>query len=221
MIPKEALEFLKKLEKNNNRDWFEKNKPEFKKHQAQVKDFLEQVRADISASDEIEKVKLFRIYRDVRFSKNKTPYKTHYAGFLSRLGESRRGGYYIHMKPGEAFLAVGFWDPNKDDLLRIRKEIEMDASEFYEFLEQSKFKNTWGTFTGETLKTAPRGFEKDHPDIELLRRKNFVFMHPISDKEMLSKDFAKNTAKAFENSRPFLDLMSAILTTDLNGEPLI
>ena len=164
---------------------------------------------------------MFRIYRDVRFSKNKTPYKTHFSGYCSRLGKALRGSYYVHIEPGASFLGVGFWDPNKDDLLRIRKEIEMDASDFYDFLKKPSFKKTWGTFYGPTLKTAPRGFEKDHPDIELLRRKNFTFVHPLSDEEIHSRDFVENAVKAFENARPSLDLMSNILTTDSNGESII
>jgi uncharacterized protein (TIGR02453 family) len=221
MIPKESIDFLKNLEKNNNRDWFEANKPTFKKRQSEVKDVFEAIKVGLSQSDEIEKLKMFRIYRDVRFSKNKTPYKTHFSGYCSRLGQALRGSYYIHIQPGASFLGVGFWDPNKDDLLRIRKEIELDASEFYEFLKQPDFKNTWGSFTGDTLKTAPRGFEKDHPDIELLRRMNFTFVLPLKDEEVLSPDFVDNTVDAFEKARPFLDLMSDVLTTDLNGESIL
>lgn len=221
MIPKNAFEFLTDLSKNNNRDWFEKHKPEFKEHQKEVKKIFESIKEGLAKNDQIEKLKMFRIYRDVRFSKDKTPYKTHFSGYCSRLGKERRGSYYIHIQPGESFLGVGFWDPNKDDLFRIRKEIEMDASEFYEFLEDPDFKDTWGSFYGPTLKTAPRGFDKDHPDIELLRRKNFTFVHSLSDKEVLSPDFVGHTVIAFEKARPFLDLMSDVLTTDLNGEPII
>jgi len=119
------------------------------------------------------------------------------------------------------FLAVGFWDPNKEDLFRIRKEIETDASDFHELLNNKSFKNIWGNFQGDTLKTAPKGFSKEHPEIGLLRRKNFVFIHPLKDSDICSENFITNTVKAFEVSRPFLDLMSDILTTDLNGEPLL
>lgn len=220
MIVKETIDFLKKLDKNNNRDWFEANKPTFKERQADVKKVFESIKEGLSKNDKIEKLKVFRIYRDVRFSKNKTPYKTHFSGYCSRLGGALRGSYYVHIEPSASFLGVGFWDPNKDDLLRIRKEIEMDASDFYDFLENPSFKKTWGTFNGPTLKTAPRGFVKDHPDIELLRRKNFTFVHPLTDQDILSPDFVKKTVKAFEDARPFLDLMSDILTTDLNGEPI-
>jgi uncharacterized protein (DUF2461 family) len=106
-------------------------------------------------------------------------------------------------------------------LFRIRKEIETDASDFHELLNNKSFKNIWGNFQGDTLKTAPKGFSKEHPEIDLLRRKNFVFIHPLKDSDICSENFIANTVKAFEVSRPFLDLMSDILTTDLNGEPLL
>jgi uncharacterized protein (TIGR02453 family) len=220
-ISKDCLKFLNELSLNNNRDWFEANKAIFKSHQSEVKAVLELVKEGLSETDTIEKLKIFRIYRDVRFSKDKTPYKDYFSGSLSRMGQSLRGGYYIHLKPGDAFLAVGFWDPNKEDLFRIRKEIETDASDFHELLNNKSFKNIWGNFQGDTLKTAPKGFSKEHPEIDLLRRKNFVFIHPLKDSDICSENFIANTVKAFEVSRPFLDLMSDILTTDLNGEPLL
>ena len=220
-ISKDCLKFLNELSLNNNRDWFEANKATFKSHQSEVKAVLERVKEGLSETDIIEKLKMFRIYRDVRFSKDKTPYKDYFSGSLSRMGQSLRGGYYIHLKPGDAFLAVGFWDPNKEDLFRIRKEIETDASDFHELLNNKSFKNIWGNFQGDTLKMAPKGFSKEHPEIGLLRRKNFVFVHPLKNSDICSENFIPNTVKAFEVSRPFLDLMSDILTTDLNGEPLL
>jgi uncharacterized protein (TIGR02453 family) len=220
-ISKDCLKFLNELSLNNNRDWFEANKAIFKSHQSEVKAVLERVKEGLSETDIIEKLKMFRIYRDVRFSKDKTPYKDYFSGSLSRMGQSLRGGYYIHLKPGDAFLAVGFWDPNKEDLFRIRKEIETDARDFHELLNNKSFKNIWGNFQGDTLKMAPKGFSKEHPEIGLLRRKNFVFVHPLKNSDICSENFIPNTVKAFEVSRPFLDLMSDILTTDLNGEPLL
>ena len=220
-ISKDCLKFLNELSLNNNRDWFEANKATFKSHQSEVKAVLERVKEGLSETDIIEKLKMFRIYRDVRFSKDKTPYKDYFSGSLSRMGKSLRGGYYIHLKPGDAFLAVGFWDPNKEDLFRIRKEIETDASDFHELLNNKSFENIWGNFQGDALKTAPKGFSKEHPEIGLLRRKNFVFIHPLKDSDICSENFITNTVKAFEVSRPFLDLMSDILITDLNGEPLL
>ncbi|WP_435625624.1 DUF2461 domain-containing protein [Flagellimonas sp.] len=220
-ISKETLDFLKTLEKNNNRDWFEANKPEFKSHESYVKQFYSSIRENLESHDEIEKMKMFRIYRDVRFSKDKTPYKTHFAGSFSRLGAHLRGGYYLRIKPGESFAAVGFWEPNKEDLFRIRKEFEMDASDFRKTIGQDSLKSIWGEIQGDGVKTAPKGFDKEHPDIDLIKRKQFIFVRNFSDKEVLSTSFMKEVNQSFKAIRPFFDIMSDILTTNLNGESLL
>lgn len=220
-ISKGVFDFLKELKNNNNRDWFEAHKTDFKKHQSEVKSFLEAVKTNLNHHDDIEKMKLFRIYRDVRFSKDKTPYKSHFAGSFSRLGAHLRGGYYIHLKPGESLLATGFWDPNKEDLFRIRKELEMDADDFRKVINQKELKETWGELRGDELKTAPKGFDKEHPDIDLIRKKQFVFVRNLTDKEVLSPSFLDEVDKSFKSIRPYFDLMSDILTTNLNGESIL
>ncbi len=220
-ISKEALDFLKQLSKNNNREWFEINKPKFKSLEADIKEFYAQVRERLESHDEIEKMKMFRIYRDVRFSKDKTPYKTHFAGSFSRLGAHLRGGYYLRIRPGESFIATGFWDPNKEDLFRIRKEFEMDASDFRNVIEKKSLKSVWGEIQGDGVKTAPKGFDKAHPDIDLIKRKQFIFVRNFSDEEVLSNSFLEEVGKSFKAIRPFFDIMSDILTTNLNGESLL
>ena len=165
---------------------------------------------------------MFRIYRDVRFSKDKTPYKPHFAGSFSRLGKHLRGGYYLRIRPGESFLAGGFWEPNKEDLLRIRKEIEVDATEFREILEDKNFQYYFGnTFKGDELKTAPRGFDKEHPDVDLLRKKGFIAVRNFTDQEVLSPNFSSEVDNSYKALRPFFNLFSDILTTNLNGESII
>ncbi|WP_350291829.1 DUF2461 domain-containing protein [uncultured Croceitalea sp.] len=221
IIKKEAFEFLKKLEKNNNREWFTENKNTFKVHETDAKAFYNAVMENLNKHDQIEKLKIFRIYRDVRFSKDKTPYKAHFAGSFSRMGLERRGGYYLRIKPGETFLAAGFWEPNKEDLLRIRKELELDASEFRAVIDKKSFKSVWGELQGDAVKTAPKGFDKEHPDIDLLRHKQFIFVRNFADKEVLAKDFITQVDHSFKAIRPYFDLMSSILTTNLNGESLI
>ena len=125
--PKDASTFFKKLEKNNNRDWFNENKPKFKAVEAEIKTVYNSVFESLNIHDDIDKLKIFRIYRDVRFSKNKLPYKTHFGGSFHRTKPRLRGGYYLHIQPNnESFIATGFWEPNKEDLLRIRKEFEQD-----------------------------------------------------------------------------------------------
>ena len=219
---KSSLSYLKKLKKNNNRDWFSENKPTFIEAQNNAKGLYVDIRNNLEKHDEIEKFKLFRIYRDVRFSKDKTPYKAHFAGSFSRLGKQLRGGYYLRIRPGESFLAGGFWEPNKEDLLRIRKEIEVDATEFREILEDKNFQHYFGnTFKGDELKTAPRGFDKEHPDVDLLRKKGFIAVRNFTDEEVLSSNFISEVDNSYKALRPFFNLFSDILSTNLNGEHII
>ncbi|WP_439131631.1 DUF2461 domain-containing protein [Polaribacter sp.] len=219
-IEKSTFQFLKDLQKNNNRDWFTENKPTYVKAQQNSKDVFAAIHHNLQMHDEIEKSKMMRIYRDVRFSKDKTPYKSRFANSYSRLGKSLRGGYFICLEPQNSFLAGGFWEPNKEDLFRIRKEIEMDASEIRGILKdptyQKHFGNTFESF-GE-LKTAPRGFDKDHPDVDLLRKKGFIATKKFTDQEVLSEDFVAKVDESFIALRPFFNLFSDILTTNLNGE---
>ncbi len=220
-ITKEVFVFLKKLEENNNREWFAENKKEFKNIEAQVKSFYAHVMEDLKLHDDIEKMKMFRIYRDVRFSKDKSPYKAHFGGSFSRAGARLRGGYYLHLKPGDSFLATGFWEPNKEDLLRIRKELELDADEFREVINETSFKKIWGEVQGDEVKVAPKGFDKLHPNIDLIKKKQHIFVRKFTDKEVFSKDFSKKIDESFKAIRPYFDLMSSILTTNLNGESLL
>lgn len=222
VIPKETLDFFEKLAKNNDRDWFNEHKPEFKAIEAKVKSAYNHLGGLMCAHDQIEKIKIFRIYRDVRFSKNKLPYKTHFGGSFARKKPELRGGYYMHIQPNdESFIATGFWDPNKVDLLRIRKEFEMDDSEIRDILNDKTFSATWGDFVGDELKTAPKGFDRDHPAIDLIRKKQYIFIKKYSDKEVLQEDFLENVNDAFKKIRPFFDYMSDVLTTNLNGESLL
>jgi len=138
-LEKSTFQFLKDLQKNNNRDWFEEHKPTYVKAQQNAKAVFAAINEKLTAHDEIEKSKMMRIYRDVRFSHDKTPYKAHFANSYSRLGKELRGGYFLRIRPGESFLAGGFWEPNKDDLFRIRKEIEQDASEIRGITEDKNY----------------------------------------------------------------------------------
>lgn len=221
LVKKEAFDFLKQLAKNNTRDWFAANKVKFKEIEAEVKGFYAELMEQMKQHDEIEKLKVFRIYRDVRFSKDKTPYKAHFAGSFSRAGAHLRGGYYVRIKPGETFIAAGFWEPNKEDLFRIRKELESDASAFRSVINSSIFKKTWGPLIGDELKTAPKGFDKEDPNIDLIRKKQFIFVRHMNDKEVLASNFMEEVNNSFKEIRPYFDLMSDILTTNLNGESLL
>lgn len=221
-INKEVLNFLKQLKVNNNREWFEENKSVFKELESEMKAFYKQVERLMQQHDGIEKTKAFRIYRDVRFSKDKTPYKRHFAAHFVRQKPALRGGYYLHIEPhDQSFLAVGFWNPEKKDLHRIRKEIESDAEEFEAVVLDKKLQQYWGELEGEQLKTAPKGFDKAHPAIHYLNHKQFIFTTKFTDKEVLSEDFAATVNEYFQAIRPFFDYMTSVLTTDLNGVSLL
>jgi len=220
-INPDIFTFYKDLDKNNNREWFESHKPRFKALESEVKDFNEIVKYGLEETDDIEKVKMFRIYRDVRFSINKTPYKTHFGVSFHRKKPNLRGGYYMHLAPQNSFIASGFWNPNPMDLLRIRKDLEMNAQELRDIITDLKFKKAWGELKGDEVKTSPKGFNIDHPNIDLIRHKQFLFTKRFDDKSVLSSDFQKEVIKSFTTIRPFFDYMTSVLTTDLNGVSLL
>ena len=220
MVLSSSVSFFKKLKKNNNRDWFAENKPKFKELELEIKTFGEELKDRLNEFDNVDRFKLFRIYRDIRFSKDKTPFKTHFGLTWHRTKPLYRGGYYLHISPGKNFLACGFWDPNPNDLKRIRKEIEYDAKELRDIISSKEFFSVWGNLEGSELKTAPRNFDKNHPDIDLIRKKQFIFSISYSDEEVCEPQFINKLENALKMVRPFTDYMSDVLTSDENGEPL-
>ena len=217
MIKSEVLKFLNDLNSNNNRHWFNINKKRYEDSLEQIKSFTTELVELMNLHDKIENYRIFRIYRDIRFSKNKTPYKDNFGISLVREKPWLRGGYYLHIKPSDSFSAVGFWQPDKNDLFRIRKEIEIDGKEFNDMISSKLIIKNWGNLVGDSLKTNPRGFSKDHEHISILRKKSFLFKKSYSNKEVISKDFLSRLNEDFLDLRSFLDYMSNILTTDLNG----
>lgn len=220
-ISASLIQFLKQLKSNNNREWFDTNKAIFKEEEAKLKLFYNELLADLNRIDKIEKMKIFRIYRDVRFSKDKTPYNVHRSVSFSRATEKLRGGYYLRIEPGNTMMAGGFFQPNAQDLLRIRKEFEMDASEAREVFNDKNFIALFGGIEGEEVKTAPRGFDKTHPAIDLIKKKSFIATRKFSDAEVTAPDFKQKVIESYKGLRPFFDYMSAVLTTDLNGVSLL
>lgn len=220
-----SLSFLSDLTENNNREWFQDNKPAYEASHEEMIEFADRLLNEMNKHDVIEtptgKKSLFRIYRDVRFSKDKTPYKTHWAGRFRRAGADRRGGYYYHIGPDEAFVMGGFFDPNAQDLLHFRNQIASDADPLRAALQSKGFKETFGELLGEQLKTAPKGFEKDHPEIDLLRYKQYIIRHDFTRKQVNDLNFPKIMSDAFKEIRPFLDCMTEMITTDLNGISLV
>jgi uncharacterized protein (TIGR02453 family) len=220
-MPTDLFSFFTDLQQNNNRDWFTAHKPTFKTLETQVKSFGELLKDRLNQHDHIDRFKLFRIYRDVRFSKDKTPYKTHFGLTWHRTKPLYRGGYYLHLSPNNNFLACGFWDPNPADLKRIRKEIDIDGKEYRAILNNKTFCRVWGELQGEAVKTAPKGYAKDHPQIDLLRFKQHIFTIKYTDDEVYQADFLDRADSALKAVRPFVDYMSEVLTTNSDGESLV
>ncbi len=216
----QIFDFLKQVKANNNREWFNANKPTYQSAYDNFKAFANSLHDLMSMHDEIERMRLHRIYRDVRFSKDKTPYKAHFSGGFVRATKWRRGGYYFHIEPGASFVGGGFWGPVSDDLKRIRVELAADAEPMRQIINAPQFVETFGTLQGDQLKTAPSGYPKDHPNIDLLRYKQFLISHKFTDAEVFSDDFAEKVSSVFQAMRPFFDYMSDVLTTDENGVPI-
>ena len=154
------------------------------------------------------------------FQKIKHPLKLT-LGFLSTEKNRLITGAITYIKTGNNFVATGFWNPSKEDLFRIRKEMELDGEEFREIVAQPSFKKVWGTLEEEEVKTAPKGFSKEDPNIDLIRKKAYLFTQKYSDKEVLSPNFMTQVNSDFIAVRPYFDYMSSVLTTDLNGESLL
>lgn len=221
-IEKQTLVFLKDLAKNNNREWFAENKTRYLKSQNNVIQFLDQLIVKMNHHDRLDtqtgKESLYRIYNDVRFSKDKEPYNPRFAGSFRRHKPLLRGGYYFWIKPGQSKVGCGFTYPNAEDLLRIRQDIDINYKQWKRLLNSKSIQTTFGDMGGSQVKTAPRGFAKDHPAIDLLRYKQFWFERSFTDKEVLGHDFLEQVNKTFKSIRPFFNHMSEVLSTDLNGE---
>ena len=221
-IEKSTLKFLKDLAKNNDRVWFKASKNEYDYALANMKGLIESIEAELNKVDMIEKKKVFRIYRDVRFSKDKTPYKDHLGGSFTRATAARRGGYFLGIQPGnKSIIAGGFWNPESTDLKRVREELALDPSDFRKIINAKKFKDLFGQLEGQTLKNIPRGFDKESPAGDLLRMKQYLCYGPVSDKEIIEPDFLKKVVDTYKGMLPFFNFMSSVLTTNLNGESLI
>lgn len=223
-ISKDTLLFLEALAANNVREWFEANRSRYEKAHENMIAFAEQLLTEMQKHDQIVhasgKRTLMRIYRDVRFSKDKSPYKNYWGGGLKRDTLKLRGGYYFHIQPSHSFVGGGFWGPNKEDLLRIRQEIAADDEPLREIIADKDFQKMFGTIEGDTVKTAPKGFSRDHPAIDLIRHKQFVVRRSFTDEQVISDTFVQEVVQTYLNMRPFFDYMSEVLTTDANGLPL-
>lgn len=223
VISRAAFDFLKELKANNNKPWFDANKDRYLENLPALEKFADALLASLSRHDLLEtpsgKKSLYRIYRDTRFSKDKSPYKSNWGGHFRRSGRDRRGGYYYHFEPGGNSVVVGgFWGPSAPDLKLIRDEIAFDDKQIKKILNAKKFVETFGALKGEQLKRVPNGFPVDHPAAGLLKHKQFLLIRSFTDKEVLSPDFVTKVSDTFKNMRPFFDYMSMVLSADPNGE---
>lgn len=199
----EILSFLSDLEKNNNREWFEENRERYQETRSMFLSFTELLINEISVFDsEIPilnpKDCMFRIFRDVRFSKDKRPYKTNYGSFISRGG--RKGGYagyYFHVQPGESFIGGGVYMPPPEYLRAIRKEIYHNPEEYIEIKESEEFRSTFPDEFADKLKTVPKGFPKEWEYIDLIKNRSYAFGQNLPDKYLFSKDMFSNTMESF------------------------
>ena len=221
MICQENFQFLTELSNNNDRDWFDAHKSDFDQYKEEFKRLHKEVEKHMNTHDQIGGSKVYRIYRDVRFSKDKTPYKTYWAGSFKRATHHLRGGYYYQLQPGKSYIAGGFFGPNSQDLLHLRKQISQDPEFLNSVIKNKSFKDTFGELTGEKVKTSPKGFSADDPAIELLRHKQFLVYKYLTDEEVLGSKLVHMINETFQAMRPFFDVMSDYLTTDLNGESLL
>lgn len=216
-IDKNTLQFLKDLAQNNNREWFTENKNHYIKAQENVLHFVEGLIHEIGKFDpEIQKLDpkkaLFRIYRDVRFSKDKSPYKTNFGASLGMGKGNQVSGYYLHIEPGKSFLAGGVYMPESSVLKKIRKEISMNGTAFKKILEHQDFRNNFrGLSVENKLQKIPQGFEKEDAMAEYLKLKHFVVTHPISNEQLQEKDATKHFAKIFASIKPLNDFLNDAL----------
>ena len=223
MLTKESLQFLDDLKANNNRDWFQDNKKRyeiFKKDYHQlVSDFLD-VMKPLDPSLELLEVKncTFRINRDIRFSKDKSPYKAHLGIWISGgIKGLNRAGYYVHIEKGASFIAGGFYSPEPDDLKKVRKEIAFFHEDLEEILDNKNFKKEFGNLDineNNSLKNPPRGYEKEHPAIEFLKLKSFIATQKYDIKEVTQKDFVAKMSQKLIALKPLNEFINRALDTD-------
>jgi len=221
MINKQVLNFLSDLSVNNNREWFQENKNKYLQAKENFEVFINLLIHEISKFDgQIKGLEArnctFRIYRDVRFSSNKSPYKTNMGAYISRGGrKSPFAGYYFHLQPGESFLAGGIYSPSSAALKIIRNEIHDNLDEFEAIVENSSFRETYTWFAGDKLKTTPRDFPKDAPGIEWLRYKNYTPFHALSDEEISRADLLTEAIKIYRELYPLNEFFNRALLEHL------
>ena len=205
-----TLDFLSDLSKHNNKAWMDENKKRYLEAKDQVIELIDQIlKKTIAFAPELSgleaKKTLFRINRDIRFSKNKDPYKTNFGASIVEGGrKTGNPGFYIHIMPGNNFIGGGIYQPSPEALIKVRQEIDYSGKDLMAIIENNKFKSTYGDPHGEDkLKTAPKGYPKDHEHIEYLQLKHYVFMRKATDKEVTANSFVDKVVEDFKTLYPF------------------
>lgn len=215
-IKKSSLDFMTSLSHNNNRDWFIKNKPLYLNAKENYESFIQVIINKITDFDPILKgleVKncVYRINRDIRFSNDKSPYKTHFGAFIVRGGKKNAdkfAGYYIHVEPGKSIIAGGAYVPPTPWLSAIREKIDTEPETLLKIINSKDFKKYFGKVDGEKLKKAPKGYPSDHPNIDLLRLKSFLVVNEVNDALVLSDKYLNHTLNVLQVIKPFNDFLS-------------
>ncbi len=210
-----VLDFLFELRQNNNREWFDLNRKRYQAVKAETEAFIDSLIEGINDFDELgplsAKQCMFRLFRDTRFSKDKTPYKNNFGGYICVGGrKAGNAGYYLHIQPGESFIGGGLYMPDSKRLAKIRAAIADDASRFHAINADPNFQSWYGNFTGPTVKSAPRGYKKDHPEIELLRLKSFTGTKAVTDAEVTAPAFRAQVLEGFQALTPLIKLMNRV-----------
>ncbi|MFZ9303417.1 MAG: DUF2461 domain-containing protein [Sediminibacterium sp.] len=215
MLQSSTIQFLKALKKNNNKEWFDKNRKIYEQAKADYLNFVTILLNEIQGFDtslmELQpKQCIFRLNRDVRFSKNKDPYKTNFgASFSKGAKKVQSAGYYFHLEPGENFVGGGLWMPMAPDLNKVRQEIDYCYKEFSSILKKPAFKSTYGDMDNSMkLVRPPKGFDVDNPALEYLKLKSFVVTRSIKDTELTDKQLVKNVVKDFKTIAPLVHFLN-------------
>jgi len=210
-----ALKFLGKLKKNNNKAWFDSNKDEYLESMSQFEMLVARLIDGLGSVVDLDgltpKDCIMRIYRDVRFSKDKSPYKTGFGAGIAPGGrKSGRMGFHLHLGPGETMVASGLWEPTPEQLTRFRNTVAKDAGELQKILGSATFKRHFDGLYGEMLKTAPKGYPADHPAIELLRRKQVCVTEGFKDDVVTSARFPTLALESMKAMKPFADYLDRV-----------
>src|SRR6266498_4719369 len=213
---KPIFDFLTALKEHNDKPWFEERRADYELARERFESFVDQLIAAYGGIEDLGGITakdcVMRIYRDTRFSKDKSPYKINMSATIAPGGKkSTRLGYHLHLQPGdESLIAGGLYMPSPEQLARFRKVMDRDAAPFKAILDDKEFKKYFGTLQGEKVKTVPQGYSSEHPEIELLRFKQAVVVHRLDDKTVLSPRFGTHAIKVFKAMKPFLDYLNTL-----------